>query len=180
MSMITHLIIARLAEHLNRELVTRVPSSSPTRASLVKAYRYQISPLQYPIHAWITGGEDSDPLSRDGRVTAHEMERLGIYIPAGEVGGGHAWYRRGIIGVGCYFTMARYSEMDAANYAWTFLGRVLYQTERVTVADLKDEFGESAHSVAVYASNFVEGGGPDDQYIWRGSVYWQALTFRPL
>lgn len=180
MSMIVDLIIKRMATHLKSELQTKIASSSPTRAALVKPYRFQVSPLENPIYAYVVAGDESDPGIEDRRISATQVEDLKMYVPYGEVGGGHYWWRRFSIGIGCFFTTQRYEEEKAADYAHTFLGRVLYQAERVTIADLVDEYGERAQHVAVYASNYIQGGGPDDQYIWRGSVRFQVLTHRPL
>jgi hypothetical protein len=55
----------------------------------------------------------------------------------------------------------------------------MHWIERTEVSDLVDDFGERASMIAVYASTFFEGGGPPDQYIWRGSILWQCLTERP-
>jgi hypothetical protein len=56
----------------------------------------------------------------------------------------------------------------------------MHWIERTQVSDLVDEFGEQALMIAVYASTFFEGGGPPSDYIWRGNVYWQVLTSRPM
>jgi hypothetical protein len=180
MSQITHLIVDRLVTYLTSEMRTKIPSSQPTRASLVQAYRFQDSPLESNIYIWVSGGNPNDTSFRDGRVSSSDMEGLSMNIPVGEIGGGHYWWRRGRVVVGCYFITQKYTQVAAANYAHIVLGRAIHFTERAQIADLVDEFGERAYMIAVYASTFNEGGGPPDQYLWRGEILWQALTHRPM
>jgi hypothetical protein len=96
------------------------------------------------------------------------------------VGGGHFWWRKGRVSISCYFLTQKFDQDTAGLHAHTIMGRVVHYTERTPVANLVDDFGERALAIYVYASNFFEGGGPPDQYIWRGEVLWQALTSRPL
>ena len=181
MSHIVHMIVDKIADELNTALITNVSSSDSARADLVKAYRFQDSPEDYKIYVSVLPGNPNEPREEHGRIDIGEdLERLGLYIPAGEVGGGHLWWRRGRIQIGCFLLDSGFEEVDAADVAHTVLGRVEYYTERINVTGLVDDYGERAHgNVFVFASNFFEGGGPDDQYIWRGEVRWQVLTQRP-
>jgi len=182
MSHIVHMIVNKIAEDLNTALITNVSSSDPARAAWVKAYRFQDSPKKYPIYVSVVPGNPDEPTLEHGRIDIGEdLERLGIYIPSGEVGGGHLWWRRGRIKIGCFLLDEGYEEDEAADVAQTVLGRVEYYAERINVSSLVDDYGERAHgNVFIFASNFFEGGGPDDKYIWRGEVRWQVLTQRPL
>lgn len=180
MSQITHLLLAAIAANLKLECQTRIASSDPTRASLVKLNRFQDSPLENNVYIAVCGGDPKNPDFRDARVRANEMESAGIYFPPGEVGGGHLWWRRGRVILGVYYLTQKFAEDTASDYAHKVLGRVIHFTERTRVTDLADEFGEQALLLQVLASSFFEGGGPDTQYIWRGEVIWQALTARPL
>jgi hypothetical protein len=177
---ITHLLVVRLAEHLKTFCMDQISSSDPTRARYVHAYKFQESPIEDYIYICPTGGNPKDPEARDGRVRSNEMDNLGLYLPSGEVGGGHYWWRHGRITVGCFFITKRFTQLVSGDYAHKVLGRVQHYAGTAQVNDLVDEFGEQAFQVMVYATNFFEGGGPPDQYIWRGEVLWQALTHGPI
>lgn len=178
MSQIIPLIVNRLVSHLDNTLRVQISSSDRSRAALVKPWRLQASPLQTPIYCAVQSGNLLDPKQKDARIGADEIEDLSLVLPIGEIGGGHYWWRRGMCSIGCFYLVNRYTEDQAAEYAHIFLGRVVNQVERCQVADLVDEFGERAYQINAFASTFVEGGGPEDQYLWRGEVWWQVLTRR--
>ena len=179
MSMISYQIVNRLVEQLTYDLITTVSSSDPTKAGEVKAYRFQQDPLTPVNFVWVSSGDFKDDSVRDGIVTAKDMETLKINLPAGEIGGGHYWWRRGVVQIGCYFITKSYSQDDAADYAHRFLGKITRSIELTNVSGLRDEFDEQAFYIWVPYSHFFESGGPPDQYIWRGDVGWQVLTNRP-
>lgn len=180
MSHISHLLITRIADSLEASMKTTVSNADPIKAYVVKPYRFQSDPVKNSIHISVLGSDPADTNRKDGRVTARDMEDLGMKLPSGEIGGGHLWWRRGRIMIGVYFIIQGYTEELAADYAYRVLGRVTDYTERIQVADLSDEFGERAHYLMVYGNHFYEGGGPTSQYLWRGEVNWQVLTSRPI
>lgn len=181
MSMITHLLVLRLTEFLQQEMIDAI--SDQTKADVVKAYRFQDSPLTYPITLAVLGGDPDDPNFIDGRLGYRDGDAgsdLGLKIPAGEVGGGHLWWRRGRVKLGCYFVAGDTEQEDAADYAHIVLGRAMQCIDECPVSDLVDDFGEHALWMAVTANTFSEGGGPENQYLWRGMIHWQVLTQRPV
>lgn len=181
MSQIVHQLVLRLVSSLNTKMITEVPKSNRTRASLVKAYRFQDSPQENSIYLAVTGGNPNDTNLRDARISASEMEDLGMRLPIAEVGGGHLWWRRGRVILGCYFVAANEEEqIKAGEYAHEVLGRATYSIERTYVSDLVDDYGEQALMIICHANTFYESGGPPNQYIWRGEIHWQALTARPM
>jgi len=173
--MIKHLMVMGIADWLEQKLITQV--SGPTKAKVVKPYRFQQNPVNESIYSWVATGDPKSPYDVDARVGVREMEELSMKLPVGEVGGGHLWWRRGTAEIGCYFIRQRYNQETAANYAHIVLGRTLYWLERAPISGMVDEFNERALKVFVYGNNFVEGGG-NDQFYWRGEIYWQALTER--
>lgn len=182
MSQISHMVVERLVTTLTLALRTNVPASDPSRAGEVKAYRFQESPLEPINFVWISTGNPSDPTYRDGRISVREDDtaNLRLYIPDGEIGGGHYWWRRGRVSIGCYYILSSYSQSVAADHAHKFLGRTIRAIEQTNVADLRDEFGEQAYQIIVPFNSFFEGGGPPAQYIWRGEIAWQVLTHRQI
>lgn len=156
-----------------------VPSSDRSRATEVKAYKFQENPLTNHVYVWVSSGNPNNPDERDGRVGSQSMEELGLRLPAGEVGGGHLWWRKGRIELGVYFVRERLEQSVAGDYAHEVLGRAMYWTERAEVSDLVDEFSEHALWIYVYGNTFYEGGGPKNQYYWRGEILYQVLTERP-
>lgn len=179
MSHISYMLVDRIKDELTTSMQSSLSQSDPTRAKVVKSYRFQQSPIEDHIYLAVSPGNPEDPDQMDGRIVLKEMENLKINIPAGEIGGGHYWWRRGIVTIGAYFVTKGYSQEKAAGYAQVVRGRAEYYTERVNVADLVDEFDERAYYLMVISSQFSEGGGPENQYLWRGKLIWQALTYRP-
>ena len=178
MSQISHLIVQRLTDFLVQEMITN-NTDLDTTASTIQAYRFQDSPLKYPIALAVSSGNPDDPKFLDGRIGTKDMDDLGIDIPSGEIGGGHLWWRRGRVKVGCYYLTGKVSQEDAGDKAHRVLGLAMTCIDTCPISDLLDEFGERAHWMAVTSSQFFEGGGPENQYLWRGTILWQALTERP-
>jgi hypothetical protein len=177
---ITDLLVHAITDHLDTAMRVNVSSSDPGKAKTVKAYRFQANPITDNIYIWVAGGDPGDPKFRDGRVSVSQMDDLGFVVPAGEIGGGHYWWRRGRVGLGCYFVQKNFEQEVAARHARNVLARAEYEIENVQVAGIVDSWGEVAYQILVYASTFTEGGGPPDQYLWRGEIYWQVLTHRPI
>lgn len=181
MSQISYLIVQSIMTKLTLKCLTEVSSSDPTRAKEVKTYRFQENPLTTNVYLSVLSGNEAQPEHLDGRVNTRDMQDLGIRVPSGEVGGGHLWWRRGQVKVGVYFINEKYEEDETADYAHTVLGRAMHWIERTSVNGLIDDYGEQAHGYPmVYASSFFEGGGPPTSYLWRGNIYWQVLTQRPM
>jgi len=179
MSQIKHMLVERFVEELTQRMSTEV--SGATKANVVKAYRFQEDPLTPSISLWVTTGDPDKPADRDARISAEDMEMLSMRIPVAEVGGGHLWWRKGKVEIECFFILNDYDQETSGDYAHTVLGRTMHWLERTYIADLVDDYGEQAiFKPIVYASTFFEGGGPPADYIWRGSVYWQVLTHRPM
>lgn len=174
--MIKDLVVNYLADWLEAKLITAV--TGVTKAKVVKPYRFQENPLEENIYCWVATGDPQQPFDRDTRVSSSEAEDLGMKLPSGEVGGGHLWWRRGTANLGCYWVRDRLTQEQAAFYSHQILGRTLYWLERCPVSSLVDEFGEHALYLFVYGNNFAEGGG-NEQFYWRGDIYWQVLTERP-
>lgn len=180
MAQIVQMLCDRFAETLKLHCLTNIPSSDVTRASVVKAWRFQDNPLDKPVAIWVLGGKPGSIDFMDGWVNSNSIEDLGLRVPAGEIGGGHLWWRRGRVQINCNYVNKRLTETVAAQAAYEVLGRVIHWTERTIVSDLIDEFGERAILPYVFGSTFFEGGGPENQYFWRGEVEWQVLTQRPI
>lgn len=180
MSEIKHLLILRIAETLSQQAQDPYASADPAKVVHVQPYRFQGDPIDQKIYAYVTDGDPKDPYTMDGRIDAIDADTLGLRVPAGEIGGGHLWWRRGRVVFGCYYLADNLEQLPSADYAHIVLGRIETAIERTIVTDLVDEFGERAHKIFLTSTAFFEGGGPDDQYLWRGEVLWQVLTQRPV
>ena len=173
---IKHLLITAISDWMTTKMITQV--SGVTKAKVVKPYRFQENPIDENIYLWVATGAPQEPYDVDCRVSYSEAEDLGMSIPQGEVGGGHLWWRKGTANLGCYWVRQRYDQETAAEYSHRILARAIYWLERAPVSGIVDEFGEIALYMFVYGNNFAEGGG-NDQFYWRGDIYWQILTERP-
>ena len=174
--MVKDLVIVALSEWMTTKMITDV--SGVTKAKVVKPYRFQDNPLEDNVYLWLAGGDPTEAFDKDTRVSHSEAEDLGMDLPPGEIGGGHLWWRRGTGQVGCYWVRDRYEQELAAFYSHQILGRAIHWLERTPVSGIVDEFGEQALKIFVYGNTFSEGGG-NNQFYWRGDIYWQVLTERP-
>lgn len=174
--MIKDILVNFIADWMSTKLITEV--SGVTKASIVKPYRFQENPLKENVYCWIATGDPQQPFDTDSRVSYGEAEDLGMRLPSGEIGGGHLWWRRGTAHIGCYWVRKRFEQEVAAQHSHLILGRALHALERCPVSGQVDQFGERALHMFVYGNNFAEGGG-NDQFFWRGDIYWQVLTERP-
>lgn len=179
MAAITPLLLDILYTQLDDKMRTSISTSDPTRADVVKKGRFQGDPLKNNVYIAISPSDPEKLDWVDGIVTLDTMKDIGFYIDPREVGGGQAWWRRGVVQVGCYFIREKYTEDQAIDYAHTVLTRLLNNIESVNLTGVVDDFGERAILMFCYSHHFAESGGPPDQYIWRGKIHWQCLTERP-
>ena len=177
---IVPMILYRMKERIETLMVEDVPTDNPTRAILVKIGRFQDNPLQKNVSISISGGDFEDPSYLDGRIDHEDLDAISIrYLPVGEIGGGIYWWRRGTVNYQTFFVRQRYDEERALRYAYDFQGRFIKALESINVGDLKDDYLEQAYGFPFIESvSFFESGG-NNQYIWRGKLYWRVLTFRP-
>lgn len=183
---IVFLILQRIKERLEADMITAIEPKDPTRLYDVKIGRFQEDKVEYARYAAISSGSLLDPEFMDGVVTIRSMERIGISVPPREIGGGERWYRRGMVQLGCYWIenppkalTGLSQEETMALYSYTIMGRLNSSLRRTRVADLVDEFDERAKELFVASRSFFQTGGPPDQYIWTGSVHWTVLTSLP-
>jgi hypothetical protein len=174
--MIKDILVKYIADWMETKLITNV--SGVTKAKVVKPYRFQENPLQQNIYCWIATGDPQEPFDKDSRVDSDEADDIGMKLYGAEIGGGHLWWRRGTAHIGCYWIRDRFDQDTAAFYSHQILGRAMHWLERCPVSGQVDEFGETALYIFVYGNTFKEGGG-NDQFYWRGDIYWQVLTERP-
>jgi hypothetical protein len=179
MSAITTLLVNALKDHLDDIMRTSISTSDPTRADIVKVGRFQDDPLKNNIYIAISNGDPEKLEWVDGIVTVNSMDDIDFHLDPREIGGGQAWWRRGVVQVGCYFVREQYNEEQALEYAHTVMARASSNIENVDLNGLIDDFGEKAQIMFCYSRTFFESGGPPDSYIWRGKVHWQCLTERP-
>jgi len=177
---IVPMLLKCMRDHLETRLVNEVPEDNPTRALLVKVGRFTDNPLEKNVSVAIQGGDWEDPNYLDGRVDNSKFDSLQIrFLPAGEIGGGWNWWRRGTCRVQVYFVRQRLNEDQAMSYAYDFYGRLLKALEETPIHGLSDDYGEIAiPPLYLEGASFYESGG-NQQFIWRGKVLWRVLTERP-
>jgi hypothetical protein len=174
------MILFRLRDYLQQELIHEVPETNPTRAVLVKVGRMQENPVDTNVSIAISGGDFEDPTYGDGRIDGNAMESIIVrYLPVTEIGGGWVWWRRGTINVQVYFVRQRFEEDKATQYAYDFYGRLLRALDHAPLDNINDNYGEMViPPLYTESATFFESGG-SNKFIWRGKVRWQVLTWRP-
>ena len=100
-----------------------------------------------------------------------------------EIGGGEMWWRRFLIEFSIYYIDADLAQRNAARLTAGFLGALEQCTNSASRVNtygwncaMTGAMGETAVRSQVIKSHAWEGGGPDDDYLWRGAVWTQVLT----
>lgn len=177
---IVDLLLDRLVEELTRTNITELEEKDPTRADFIKKGLLQENKLQKNIQIGVAGGDHEDPNYRDGITTLTELPNISWRVPAREVGGGEMWWRRGVVKIESFFVGSNAEDEDQAHrYAYEILGRVSETIAGCYVSDLVDDFGEHAQLMFCFGNTFFESGGGSKSFIFRGKVFWTALTERP-
>lgn len=179
MSDVTTMILDAIKTQMTKDLITTVAGNDPTKADIVKLGRFQEDPLKSNVYAAISSGDPERTEWSDGIVTLESMQNIGFSIDPREVGGGEVWWRRGVVQIGCYFIKDRFTEDNAIANANKFLHRAINSIKQTKVNGLTDSYSEKAVLLFVSSNNYSESGGPPNQYIWRGKIWWQVLTERP-
>ena len=174
-------ILKAVRDSIRFYTIDNVAVTDPARADNVKiGHLYQENPTrpEANIYATVSHGKRDDPGYRDAIVTTKDMENIGLFVRAREIGGGVFWWRRGTVEYGVFLTKSNYTEEQAFDIAMTFYQRVLRGIEKANVTGLQEDF-ERAYKLFLVASSFYEQGGLRQKtYIWRGTAYFQVLTQR--
>lgn len=178
MAGIVPLILEELKTYLTTKLIEEISSSDLSKATEVKIGRFQDDPLESNVYVAISPGDPTKEWE-DGIVTLESMQNIGFNIDPREVGGGETWWRRGVAQIGCFYINERLNEEEAMLNAHNTLHRLMYALRNAPVGGITDEYNEKSVKMFVAAHQFSESGGPEDQYIWRGKVWWQVLTEQP-
>lgn len=178
MTQIVDMILDRMVESLSVSMVTEV-ADVKEKANLVKKGLLQVNKIEKRIEIGVTGGDHEDPNYRDGIVSLNDIPDIAQNFAAREVGGGQSWYRRGVARLECYLLTDGLSEKLAFTRAYNVLGRLLASIETIPIYDLVDSYGERGVRIYCFGNTYFESGGPPTQYIFRGKIFWQALTERP-
>lgn len=180
MSQIVDMILDTLVEHYTQHMKDEIPEDDPTRVRVVKKGLLQAGKLENIIQIGITGGDHELPDDIDGIVTMDKLPDVGMEFPHREIGGGQIWMRRGVIRLECFFIRGpKMTEDEAHRVAYDTLGRTLSLVETAPVSGLLDDFGERALTAHCYANTFFESGGPPNNFIFRGKIFWAVYTERP-
>lgn len=177
MSQIIDMILDRIVTQVTTTMITNV-SDITQKASLVKKGLLQVNKVEKRIEIGVTGGDHEDPDYQDSITSLQRLPDIAQMFAAREVGGGQMWWRRGVCRLECFLLTDGLQESLAFARAYDILGRLESTIENVYIADLVDDYGERGVKIYCYGNTFFESGGPPTQYIFRGKVFWQALTER--
>jgi len=178
-TMIVNLVLDRLLVEITKKMQTDIPVNDSTRAVVVKKGLLQQAKVQNNVAIGIIGGDHEDPSYRDGIVTLETMQDISQNFPAREIGGGQLWWRRGVAMIECFYIQQQFTESVAHDQAYAVLGRLLSVIEQIPMHPLVDDYGERAIKIYCHSNTFFESGGPPNQYIFRGKVFWSVMTERP-
>lgn len=180
---IEHMIAMRLVDQLTLHCQTNIIKDDLTKADVVKFGRFQADPVKTKVYISVAPGDPDKAETRSGLLPVDEFNSdLGFEFPIREIGGNYTnsmWYFNGTVNLGCYYIKDKLDEVEASRNAHVVIGRIKQVVANTPIHDLKDTFGAGGVRVFVYANSFNEGGGPPNQYIWRGKVYYAALCNVP-
>jgi len=177
---IVNLLLHRLKEQITLKMQTELLPGDASIARVVKIGLLQQNKVENVIAIGVTAGDHEDPNYRDGIVTIESMQNIGMNVSPREIGGGQAWWRRGVINIECFFILQQYTEERATSVAYAALGRLLSAVDTCPMSGMVDSYGEVATNMFCHSHTFFQSGGPPVQYIFRGKIFWTALTERPV
>ncbi len=106
--------------------------------------------------------------------------------PVHEIGGGTHWWRRFVVHFRVWCFDSDQTQDDARKFAGMI--RALLEkyidsyrsgnTHGWACGTVTDMFSEVAQQSVVTKSHIWEGGGPDDDFLWEGQVWFQVKTYR--
>ncbi len=177
---IVNLILDKIVDQFRANLNVGLTATDLEYVHVIKKGLLQEDKIRRNLQVGVVGGSHEDPDYKDGIVTADEMPNIGIMwqAVAREVGGGQLWWRRGTINLDFFFIREKLVEDDAHQVAYSVLGKVLSLIEPIQLG-MVDDFGERAEVLYCYENTFYLSGGIPKNFIFRGKVFWQCLTWRP-
>jgi hypothetical protein len=175
------LIPERIVRDLTVVLTTNIAEDDPTRVDAVKLGRFQATPNTEPRRVYVMNGDIEDPKWADEIADPERNDNeLAFRVWPREIGGGEMWWRKGIVQFELFFLMTtdRPEEDLSRAYAHIIVSRAEQTMREVEISDLEDIYGESAIKLFCPRTSTLQAGGPSNQYVWRGKLYWAALTER--
>jgi hypothetical protein len=147
----------------------------PSRANLVKKGAFQDDPSDYIGIVCIH--RNNPKKTKDTGEAAWPDVRIGVEM--GAVIGAPAtchWMRRFAAEV--QFWPAGMTQVEAEEANGVLVARVRNSIEKLELLGLHDEFGESVEQPTnpIVRMQFDEGGGPDDEYSWKTTLFLEYMT----
>jgi len=154
---------------------------TPEQLGIVKGGNFQQNPLNKRIYCCVYIGDPADDAWKDSN-SAHsvkDLSRSQFQQETFEIGGGSTWWRRFSVEFGFFGIKSKEGQDEARRIASITRGRVEMAIATSTrLRGLTDSLGEHVLLPVVVTSQAFEGGGPPNQYIWRGVIQFQVLTQR--
>lgn len=179
MTQIVNLLLDSMVTYFTNTLNVGLADTDLLHVDLIKKGLLQEDKTKKNIQLGVEGGDHEDPNYLDGIVTMDDFKNIAMHVPPREFAGGQAWWRRGVVYCSFYFVRERLVEDEATQMAYEVLGEVEAAIENMPLVGLKDSYGEYASNLFAYSNTFFESGGPPKTFIFRGKVFWAALTWRP-
>jgi hypothetical protein len=171
------LIVDELVTQITAVCQTPYATSEDTRVNLVVRGEFQDDPEDFGVIVCVHRN-DPDRVERIGTSSwqdERDITEMGAVIGTGGVGHVEHWFRR--FTVECIVWPNE--EQEAADRInGIVMARVRRAVTMESMHGLVDTFGEAitVGSSPVVKMKVNEGGGPDDEYSWRGFLYLQYKT----
>jgi len=152
-------------------------------AGVIKEGRLQSDPELAHISLTVHVSDPDNPDKWQDSVFAdrdNALDRSQFEAYTWEVGSrGSLWWRRGSVQWEFFGTKTGDLQPEAQRKAGVIEGRIQRAIDHgVHVIGAVDDFGELVINIMTTLTRKTEGGGPPNQYIWRGTVLFQAFTAR--
>ena len=191
---VSDVIVDAIVDALKQELQINTDKTDPSYVAHIQGGKLQADPIQkgdswgHSIEVHI-GDPDTIEFTWVDELAGPDDEYIKFYslnsgrLPIMEVGGtnfsGMFWWRRGVVRINSFFILPAY-ERDEARQVHNLLRRKVEQVlGGGSFVGLKDD--DNREQVIFFMpvkSSAKESGGPSNQFIWRGRIWWQALVSR--
>lgn len=174
---ILNVLMVAVVDRLTQVLIT--DADDDAKAGLVRAGKLQDDPTLARINLLIHPGDDKWPhtlnISTEGPAMFAPTYEIGGGLPGRSFQGSVSLKRRFIVEMKLFFDGEVY-RLRAQKRANAVLSRALWALYTMLIPNTIDDFGETASMIQI-VDNYIHEAGGEGEFIWRGAINLEFMTF---